>query len=186
MELVFLGVFNSQVGGGLALRRSQSEWERRSVSLRLPHPPSRKTAAQWALSALLLLRRRLLLSIIRRPNVTDDEKDRKSQPRDPRRGKKKKKKKRNQISSFVRQARFCSRVELSAVSAAPRSASKIMGHGCGGLLLSACCGGARRPVRTASRQERKRLRFAISQPSFLQQSSNSRYLSPHVRQCETA
>lgn len=41
---------------------------------------------------------------------------------------KKKTKKQNSVFCPLREARFCSRIELLAISAAPRSASKIMGH----------------------------------------------------------
>lgn len=40
----------------------------------------------------------------------------------------KKKKKKKSFFCPLRKARFCSRIELSAVSAAPWSASKIMGN----------------------------------------------------------
>lgn len=70
------------------------------------------------LSVLFL--HRLLLSTIRTPNVTDHEKDGTEHLSQE--------KKKKSFFCPLHEARFCSRIELSAVSEAPRSASKIMGH----------------------------------------------------------
>lgn len=89
-----------------------------------------------ALSVLPL--HRLILSIVRRPNVT--EKDG-VEHLSPRTIKKKKTNLRNKVFCPLREARFCSRIELSAVSQAPRSAAKIMGHAGGKVEWGKECKG---------------------------------------------
>lgn len=73
----------------------------------------------------VLFHHRLLLSIIRLPNVTDDEKD---SSENLRLGPSKSKQKKAPLCP-LHEASSCSRIELSAVSTAPRLASKIM-EGC--------------------------------------------------------
>lgn len=145
-----------------------------------------------ALSVLFL--RRLLLSIIRMPKVQDDEKDGTEHlspgtlKKTIKKQNKNTQKNKNSVFCPLREARFCSRIELSAVSAAPRSASKIMGHAGGKVgwgkeckgFCWVCCREAGVPSTlrlgtngNTSGSGNKSAHFY----SFPQQSSSSRYLS---------